>query len=312
MVRVFLSSTFVDMHQEREIIMRKVMVALNKYCYQRGVTLTYIDMRWGITSEMVNNQSLTIVRCLQEVDNSRPYFVCTIGQRYGWHQEQVGKDALLTSTFKTAEQDFAWISNYQTKSVTELEIRSGFLLHPYPSLPKGHSFFYLRDRSFLSTIAPDKLQGWAESQPYPQEKLKELIAEIKKEADKGTCLLREYQKPDDLETILLADLKAAIDRDFPLLPETESLLNRYHFEHENYAHQLCTVYVPRPSHMQTLEKQTLISDGASGNFVMVTGESGSGKSALLANWEQQEKAKSHRIIFVHFVGALFWPAAFPP
>jgi nephrocystin-3 len=48
MVRVFLSSTFVDMHEEREVIMRRVMVELEKFCYDRGVSLTYIDMRWGM------------------------------------------------------------------------------------------------------------------------------------------------------------------------------------------------------------------------------------------------------------------------
>jgi hypothetical protein len=48
LVRVFLSSTFVDMHGEREVIMRKVMVELNQFCTERGVYLSYIDMRWGI------------------------------------------------------------------------------------------------------------------------------------------------------------------------------------------------------------------------------------------------------------------------
>ncbi len=47
MARIFLSSTFVDMQQEREIIVKKVMVALGQFCYERGVALTYIDMRWG-------------------------------------------------------------------------------------------------------------------------------------------------------------------------------------------------------------------------------------------------------------------------
>lgn len=47
MVRVFLSSTFRDMHLEREEIVRKVLVELDRFCYERGASLTYIDMRWG-------------------------------------------------------------------------------------------------------------------------------------------------------------------------------------------------------------------------------------------------------------------------
>ncbi len=46
--RIFLSSTFNDMHKEREVIVRKVMVELEQYCYERSVHLSYIDMRWGI------------------------------------------------------------------------------------------------------------------------------------------------------------------------------------------------------------------------------------------------------------------------
>ncbi len=80
MVRVFLSSTFRDMKDEREAIMQNVMVQLAKFCYERGVSLTYIDMRWGITVEMSDNAQ-TILSCLREVDHSRPYFVGLLGQR---------------------------------------------------------------------------------------------------------------------------------------------------------------------------------------------------------------------------------------
>jgi len=45
----------------------------------------------------------TILRCLTEVDHARPYFVATLGQRYGWHQEEDEKDELLTRTFLVAE-----------------------------------------------------------------------------------------------------------------------------------------------------------------------------------------------------------------
>ena len=44
----------------------------------------------------------TILSCLSEEDQSRPYFVGLLGQRYGWHQEENGKDALLTKTFEIA------------------------------------------------------------------------------------------------------------------------------------------------------------------------------------------------------------------
>ena len=52
----------------------------------------------------------TILHCLQEVDNSRPYFVGIIAQRYGWAQEKDGGDASLTATFEATEKVPQYIS----------------------------------------------------------------------------------------------------------------------------------------------------------------------------------------------------------
>jgi len=156
MVRVFLSSTFMDMREERDVIMRKVMVDLDRFCYERGVALSYIDMRWGITDEMTNNNK-TITTCLREVDNSRPYFVGFLAQRYGWHQDpDAAEDVLLRTTFEAAEarSEFAWVKNFRARSVTELEFLHGFLLHP--SLSKGHCFLYFRDPCYLDTLSDKK------------------------------------------------------------------------------------------------------------------------------------------------------------
>lgn len=47
----------------------------------------------------------TILRCLQEVDNARPYFIGLLAQRYGWHQETDGADPLLSQAFELAEKE---------------------------------------------------------------------------------------------------------------------------------------------------------------------------------------------------------------
>lgn len=68
----------------------------------------------GITTEMGDN-GMTILRCSQEVDHSRPYFVGTIGQRYGWHQDPdpaAKEDKLLTKTFETAKGEHLTSCNY--------------------------------------------------------------------------------------------------------------------------------------------------------------------------------------------------------
>lgn len=46
-IRLFISSTFRDMQEEREHITKVVSPELVVLCRKRGVTLTLIDLRWG-------------------------------------------------------------------------------------------------------------------------------------------------------------------------------------------------------------------------------------------------------------------------
>jgi hypothetical protein len=62
-------------------------------------------------------------------------------------------DFYLLLFFFELRFSFAWISDYRTTSVTELEIRHGFLHHPHQS--EGHSFFFFRDPSYLDQLDDD-------------------------------------------------------------------------------------------------------------------------------------------------------------
>ncbi len=47
-VRVFVSSTFRDMHAERDVLIKSAFPALRKKLRPRAIELTEIDLRWGI------------------------------------------------------------------------------------------------------------------------------------------------------------------------------------------------------------------------------------------------------------------------
>ena len=65
-IRVFVSSTFRDFEEEREMIIKKVFRELNRLCLDRGVFFTYVDLRWGITENQTKS-GRTIEICLREV-----------------------------------------------------------------------------------------------------------------------------------------------------------------------------------------------------------------------------------------------------
>src|SRR3954452_10618994 len=82
-VRVFISSTFRDMHAERDWLVKRVFPALRERLEPHRVHLIDIDLRWGITGEQAENDEVLDL-CLRQIDECRPFFLGLLGQRYGW------------------------------------------------------------------------------------------------------------------------------------------------------------------------------------------------------------------------------------
>jgi WD40 repeat protein len=85
--RLFVSSTFADFVQEREVLQDKVFPALDTYCAAKGYQFHPLDLRWGVNEEAQLDQRTTEI-CLGEVDAAKGYpppnFLIMIGDRYGW------------------------------------------------------------------------------------------------------------------------------------------------------------------------------------------------------------------------------------
>lgn len=79
-VRVFISSTFRDMHAERDHLVKVTFPQLRQWCEERRLHLVDIDLRWGVTKEQADNGAAIDI-CLHEIDGSRPFFVSILGER---------------------------------------------------------------------------------------------------------------------------------------------------------------------------------------------------------------------------------------
>jgi hypothetical protein len=82
-VRLFVSSTFQDMQDERRILQEEVFPIVRRLLVERGVTFIGIDLRWGVTREEVENGDVLGI-CLREIDRCRPWILGLLGTRYGW------------------------------------------------------------------------------------------------------------------------------------------------------------------------------------------------------------------------------------
>ena len=83
LIRLFVSSTFRDMHAERDYLNRFVFPELRSRCSRHGVEFVGVDLRWGVTAEEAEQRGALKI-CLEEIDRCRPYFLGLLGERYGW------------------------------------------------------------------------------------------------------------------------------------------------------------------------------------------------------------------------------------
>ena len=282
-IRVFVSSTFQDMQAERDELVKRAFPALHNLCSKRGVTWGEIDLRWGVTSvEKAEGKVLPI--CLEEIRRCRPYFIGILGERYGWIPNEIPNGLIEREP---------WLRDHLKQSVTELEILHGVLNNPEMA---EYAFFYFRDPHYLDLMQRAQRDEYASRDAESIEKLHRLKQSIRH----SKFPVREnYASPRELGKLVLADLTAVIDSLFPE-GSTPNALEREAAEHEAFARSRSSVYIGRPFYFETLD-QHASGDGAP---LVVLGESGSGKSALLANWALRRRdAHPEELLVLQFIGS---------
>ena len=122
-IKVFISSTFHDMQEHRDYLITHTFPLLNYIALQRGVKFIPIDLRWGITEDE-SKSGKVLDLCLHSIDDSIPFFIGLLGDRYGWcpSVEDFQRSHILQEYYPWIENDFK-----QNKSITEIEMQYGVL-----------------------------------------------------------------------------------------------------------------------------------------------------------------------------------------
>ncbi len=88
LIRLFVSSTFSDLTEERNALQERVWPELERFCQVQGFQFQAIDLRWGVSSEAgLDHRTMQI--CLDELRRAQeispqPNFLILLGDRYGW------------------------------------------------------------------------------------------------------------------------------------------------------------------------------------------------------------------------------------
>jgi len=311
-VYVFISSTFSDMHAERDYLVKNVFPELSEWCEERRIRLVDIDLRWGVTradSEAKN----TLLACLKNIDECRPFFLCFLGQRRGWVP-------VPTDVSEATIKDYPGLEPYLGKSsVTEMEIEHA-LLSPmlrmagvnesFPS-PVSHALFYMRKDDYLAGLTELQKKIYtnaglsdAERQDAELASLKDRIklrsdkvTEYDCRFDKGMVsseLLSEGNEAASgrltdfsaggrpLRELIIESLKTEIEKEYPAQAFRElSVLETGLEQQELFMERSREGYIPRSGDYDAHDRY--VSDPGSGLFVL-TAPTGLGKTMLLSNF----------------------------
>lgn len=199
-VRVFVSSTFLDMQRERDVLVRQTFPALRARFRARGVELFEVDLRWGITQEQAESGK-TLPTLLSEIDRCRPNFIGLMGERYGW----VPSESAITDELKAAYPSIVGATGC---SVTELEIIHGVLRDPATA---RRAIFFERDPAWLET---QTAEGRA-AHVTDSDKARAKLADLKTRVRASGARVIAYAKPDDIGPAVEAALIEQIEAQFP-------------------------------------------------------------------------------------------------
>ena len=286
MKQIFVSSTFKDMHIERDLIQTKLSPDLNEIAYDKRVEgIQFQDLRWGIDANLedeIENDKKIIEVCLDEIQNNRPYFCVLLGDRYGWIPENdlVKKTGVQYGIYEADEE--------VDKSITHLEIDYGFLKNP---AYRETSFAYFR------TIHGDVSGTIYESGPEEMQKTEELKAEIRRILPAEN--IREYdvfyengrllgtEKFVDMakEDLTRAILDSQVSSDDLTENEKEIIFHKTQRDEKS-------IISNAREHLANM----VIQDIETNNIVTLKGASGNGKSTLMAKISENIEKEHQSII----------------
>ena len=255
---LFVSSTFRDLQDERDELCLRVFPRIRAFCRQRSVTFSEIDLRWGITVDQAEGQQI-LSRCFHEIGRSQPFFLGIIGERYGWIPaigDGIPESSLLAHP---------WLRDHVGESVTELEFRHGVF-----NQANGHDYAWFYSREPSDVAAPTRM----DSDSRDNDSHTHLVALKRHLRLSGGHFREGFANPKTLGEWVYDDLTTAVAKLFPDSVMNEPLRHLSEARHYQVGFAGRKEEIARLEHLQARRSRC----------VVIAGETGTGKTSLLANW----------------------------
>jgi len=295
---IFISSTFADMQAERDHLKNIVLPKIKEELRKKRIKLEIVDLRWGLDTtsiEQEDEREVTVLKvCLDEIKRCKPFFICLMGDRYGWIPPEKRMD--------DATIGMDHISHHKGKSVTALEIEFGVLASQEQLV---RSVFYFRDALDYTKFTPEKAAMFSDAhnpaltekekkeRGKALEKLKSSITshfdnkEIKNKVKSYTVNWEEQKEKvislevwgnmvyEDIINDCIAHAKFTNASTPKNWQEKELALL------DSFVENHTTTFCGREKLLEKLKEHLLLKDPNNWGLIL-TGESGSGKSAVFS------------------------------
>lgn len=285
---VFLSGISAGMSDERDYLLRNVFPELGQLCRERGVVFREVDLSSGIAG-LREYQGGSVSTSIGEIVRRKPYVFALVGDRYGWCP---GAEDLDRSE---VEDRVPWLreSVDGEKSLVELETLE--VVHNVPGMGE-RCRFYFRENQYRTTVAGRERQE--------RQQLKDFRGRVEKS---GLPCRDGYRTPEQLGRWIYQDVLEILERIAPGGRGENIRITRERLGHQAYAETRRRAYVDHEPTLQRLDDYVGAESTTEGDRtipLVVSGDSGAGKSALLARWSQLFRTRSpEAFVIEHYAGA---------
>jgi hypothetical protein len=321
---IFISSTFKDFHQERDYLNWFIFKKLSDELEQFRVHLNIVDLRWGLYTTEIDDEQEREKRilsvCIDEIKRCNPFFIAMLGNRYGW---QPPKNRIVDFARELNKPEMMEVSENE-KSVTHLEIEYGILQHAdllagsitcfRKITSENQSGKLLSDyydtghkRELLDSLKNDLIIHYAKDHEILGQS--DVIFEYDVKWDESTGEFSGMKEWAEKVIKAICSCKKYKEITKPIesmtwLDEEEKTFDRFIENHtrgfkniEKGIIQEDTIFTGRDSVFTQLKKD--IETSKSQRLIILTGESGIGKSAIAANLYLQLKDQKTHIVLGH-------------
>lgn len=270
-IRVFISSTFNDLQDERDYLVKHVFPELRILSENRGASFTEIDLRWGITEDEAKEGKVIDI-CFQEIENSIPFFIGIIGERYGWCPESHEIDSRIMDKYDFLERFLE-----RRMSITEMEIQYGVLERQ----ERINACFFISKNLPPNNELPQKL----------------ILLKNKIEHNVHNYPIHYFSTKEELGEQTKSFFTNLIDQLFP--QGGQSFYDREKCKQYSFINKLREIYIPPQTGGTDITQWVTCSKE---KCLMISGERGIGKSSLLANWVYNNLNNDSFELIFHFIG----------